>query len=218
MDVGGSQLHPHSGQCPPTRGIGAIEFRRNICDLGTGIGLELKYANDPMAYVNQIEGISQAAVPACADHQLVAAFGSVLSVPDGAEIGVLTFADRSRRGCAVGGKPEIILLGSGGQPVAYQARTAPLPATTPSRIVLEAGVTLGPSGGPVPGTAVVNIAWDPQEPAAGGGSCATAATLVTAIKIAVAASRSPITLALPVRVHMAICGWLAISTFQPGPA
>ncbi|MHB1527624.1 MAG: hypothetical protein ACYCZN_15365 [Candidatus Dormibacteria bacterium] len=116
------------------------------------------------------------------------------------------------------GKPEITLLGSDGQPLAYQARTAPLPATTASRIVLAAGVAPGPSGGPVPGTAVVNIAWGPKEPAAGGGSCATAATLVTAIKIAVAASRSPITLALPVRVHMAICGWLAISTFQPGPA
>jgi len=108
--------------------------------------------------------ISQAAVPACVGHQLVAAFGSVLSVPDGAEIGVLTFADRSRHTCAVEGKPEITLLGSGGQPLAYQARTAPLPATMASWIVLEAGVAPAPSGRPVPGTAVVNIALGPRSP------------------------------------------------------
>jgi len=157
-------------------------------------------------------------VPDCVDHQLVAAFWSILSIPDGATIGVLTFADSSPQTCAVQGKPEITLLGSSGQPVAYQARTAPLPATIASRIVLEAGVAPAPSGGPVPGTAVVNIAWGPQEPATGSGSCATAATAVTAITVGVGGSRSPITLALPVRVHMAICGWLAVSTFQPGPA
>ena len=161
---------------------------------------------------------SHAPVPACTDHQLVATLGSVLSVPNGVEIAVLTFAGRSRQTCGVEGKPEITLVGSGGQPVAYEARTAPLPATSVSRIVLEAGVAPAPSGGPVPGTAVVNIAWGPQQPATGGGSCVTAATPVTAIKVGVGGSRSPITLALPVRVHMAICGWLAISTFQPGPA
>jgi cobalamin biosynthesis protein CbiD len=64
----------------------------------------------------------------------------------------------------------------------------------------------------------VNIAWGPQESATGSGSCATAATAVTAITVGVGGSRSPITLALPVRVHMAICSWLAVSTFQPGPA
>ena len=156
-------------------------------------------------------------MPNCVDHQLVAAFGSILSAPDETTIGVLTFAESSHHTCAVQGKPGITLLGSGGRPVAYQARTAPLPATIASRIVLEAGVAPTPSGGPVPGTAVVNIAWAPQEPATGGSSCATTPTVVTAIKIDVDSSRFPITLALPVRVHMAICGWLAISTFQPGP-